>query len=375
MNLKMKIAIQVADLDAKRIDGTRVYIHNMLKFFGALDPDSDFLLYHKNEFNSELTPPDFPRYKIKQKNRPIFWTQGWLAGELCRDKPEVLWMPMHNIPLRCVGKMKIVVTAHDLAYKYFPQYFPKKDLMKLNLLGNWAFTKSDKIIAISESTKKDILRFYPSISEKKIKVIYHGFDAEVFAVPRNLEVENSVKERMGIDGDYLLYAGAIQPRKNLGVLIDAFDLFKEKTKSEIKLVIAGERAWLSDSVFEKIKNSRFQKEILTPGRLTFTDMGTLVRGASAYVYPSLYEGFGLPVLEILASHVPLICALNSSLGEVGGDAPLYFDEKNPSDLAEKIERVLSDENLRAEMVRKGTEQIKKFSWEKCARETLEYLKS
>jgi glycosyltransferase involved in cell wall biosynthesis len=371
----MKIAIQVADLDASRIDGTRVYIHNMLKYFGKLDKASQFFLYHKNKFNPELVPPDFPNYKIKGKNFPFFWTQAWLCRELQKDRPDVLWMPMHNIPLFSVGKMKTVVTAHDLAYKYFPQYFPKKDLFKLNLLGKWAFTKADKIIAISESTKKDILKFYPSVSAEKIKVIYHGFDAEVFSVARDFEAESEVKKRMGIVGEYLLYAGAIQPRKNLGVLVDAFAIFKAKTNSNIKLVIAGEKAWLSDGLFEKIGKSRFQKDILTPGRLTFSDMGTLVRGASVYVYPSLYEGFGIPVLEILASRVPLLCARNSSLEEAGGDAPLYFDEKNPADLAEKIELVLGDEKLREEMIAKGAEQIKKFSWEKCARETLEYLKS
>ncbi|MCX6761333.1 MAG: glycosyltransferase family 1 protein [Candidatus Moranbacteria bacterium] len=371
----MKIAIQVADLDASRIDGTRVYIHNMLKFFGKLDPASEFFLYHKNKFNPELVPPDFPNYKIKQKNFPLFWTQLWLCGQLRRDKPDVLWMPMHNIPILHGPKMKTVVTAHDLAYKYFPEYFPKKDLFKLNLLGKWAFTKADKIIAISESTKKDILKFYPSVPESLIRVIYHGFDAEVFSVARDFSIEQEVKNRMDIAGDYILYAGAIQPRKNLGVLVDAFNLFKTKTKSEIKLVIAGEKAWLSNGVFDQIKKSPFQKDIITPGRLTFSDMGHLVRGANVYVYPSLYEGFGIPVLEILASRVPLICALNSSLGEAGGDAPLYFQEKNPADLAEKIELVLNDENLRTEMIKKGLLQIKKFSWEKCARETLEYIKS
>jgi len=371
----MKIAIQVADLDASRIDGTRVYIHNMLKFFGKLDKTSEFLLYHKNKFNPELTPPSFPNYKIKQKNFPFFWTQAWLCRQLRRDQPDVLWMPMHNIPVLHSGKMKTVVTAHDLAYKYFPQYFPKKDLFKLNLLGKWAFTKADKIIAISESTKKDILKFYPSVPESRIKVIYHGFDAEVFSVARDLSSECEVKKRMSISGEYILYAGAIQPRKNLDVLVLAFDIFKEKTKSEMKLVIAGERAWLSEGVFEKIKSSRFKKDILTPGRLTFADMGILVRGASVYVYPSLYEGFGIPVLEILASRVPLICALNSSLKEAGGDAPLYFNEKNPSDLAEKIKLVLGDEELKRSMIEKGLEQVKKFSWEKCARETLEYIKS
>ncbi|MEI6587839.1 MAG: glycosyltransferase family 1 protein [Candidatus Moraniibacteriota bacterium] len=371
----MRIAIQVADLDASRIDGTRVYIHNMLKFFGKLDLSSEFILYHKNKFNPELTPPEFDNYQVKQKSFPFFWTQAWLANELRKDMPDVLWMPMHNIPVLHSPNLKTVVTAHDLAYKYFPEYFPKKDLFKLNLLGRWAFTKADKIIAISQSTKRDILKFYPSVPEDKIRVIYHGFDAEVFSIARDFEIEHEVKKRMSISGEYILYAGAIQPRKNLGVLVSAFDVFKKKTKSEIKLVIAGERAWLSDGVFEQINKSHFKKDILTPGRLTFSDMGTLVRGANVYVYPSLYEGFGIPVLEILASRVPLICALNSSLGEVGGDAPLYFQEKNPHDLAEKIELVLGDKNLRDEMIRRGSEQVKKFSWEKCARETLEYLKS
>jgi glycosyltransferase involved in cell wall biosynthesis len=371
----MRIAIQVADLDAKRIDGTRVYIHNMLKFFGKLDQTSEFFLYHKNKFNPELIPPSFPNYTIKQKNMALLWTQRWFCGRLRRDKPDVLWMPMHNIPVLRSAKIKTVVTAHDLAYKYFPKYFPKKDLFKLNLLGGWAFLRADKIIAISESTKRDILKFYPSVSADKIKVIYHGFDAEVYSVAREIASEQEVKKRMGIDGEYILYAGAIQPRKNLGVLVLAFDQFKKKTNSKTKLVIAGERAWLSDGVFEQIDKSLYRQDIITPGRLTFSDMGQLVRGASVYVFPSLYEGFGIPVLEILASRVPLICALNSSLEEAGGDAPMYFQEKSPLDLAEKIECVLGDENLRQEMIRKGLLQIKKFSWEKCARETLEYLKS
>ena len=371
----MKIAIQAADLDAVRIDGTRVYILNLLKNFGKLDQASEFLIYHKGEFNPELTPPYFSNYKIKRISAPFFWTQTRFAREIWKDKPEVLWVPMHNTPIFRRKKMKTVVTFHDLAYKYFPEYFPKKDLFKLNLLGGHAVRHSDKIIAISESTKKDILKFYPSVDENKIKVIYHGFDSDLYLQERNFKEENRIKNQAGIKGDYILYSGAIQPRKNLETLIDAFDIFKKKTGSPIQLVIAGERAWLWEDIVKKADSSHFKKDIIMPGKLRFCDLGHLLRGAELYVFPSLYEGFGITVLEALASSVPLICAKNSSLPEVGGDAPLYFNANDPKELSLKIESILEDKNLRDEMIANGLEQIKKFSWEKCARETLEYLKS
>jgi glycosyltransferase involved in cell wall biosynthesis len=371
----MKIAIQAADLDYDRIDGTRVYLLNMLRRFGSLSPTDEFLIYHKNNFNPELTPPEFPNYKINKIKSPIFWTQARLAYELAGDKPDVLWMPMHNIPLLKNKKIKTVVTIHDLAYKYFPEYFPKKDLFLLNLLGDMAIKKADKIIAISESTKKDILKLYPPVKGEKIKVIYHGFDPDVFMAPRSQNKENEVKKRLGISGDYLLYSGAIQPRKNLEVLIKAFELFKKNNPSQLKLVLSGEKAWMSENIVSMAQKSAFQGDIIMPGKLKFCDLGHLMRGARAYVYPSLYEGFGITVLEALASRVPVICAKNSSLPEVGGDAVLYFDAASSGDLCQKIGILLSDIRLEKNLLEKGTAQIKKFSWDKCARETLDFLKS
>ena len=155
----MKIAIQAADLDAPRIDGTRVYILNLLKYFGKLDSSSQFLIYHKNKFNPELAPPSFSNYKITAKSLPCLWTQIRFAGMIWKDKPDVLWMPMHNMPIIRRKGMKTVVTIHDLAFKYFPETFTKKDLFKINLLTKLAVTYADKIITISESSKKDILKF------------------------------------------------------------------------------------------------------------------------------------------------------------------------------------------------------------------------
>lgn len=371
----MKIAIQVADLDHKRIDGTRVYILNLLKQFGGLDENSEFLLYHKKKFNSELTPPEFLNYKIVKKSFPFLWTQIRFAYELWKDNPDILWMPMAALPLFRRKRLKTVITIHDLAFKYFPEYFTRKDLRKLNLFADYSIKNADKIIAISEATKKDILKFYPEVSAEKIKVIYHGFSADIFSQERNIMKENELKDKLGIKGEYILYSGALQPRKNIEKLIAAFELYKQKTKSDIKLVLAGERAWLWENVEQKIKNSRYRRDIVMTGRLKFCDIGHLFRGAGVFVYPSLYEGFGITVLEAFAAGVPIITANNSSLAEIGGNAALYFNAADANALSMQIEKIINDKNLQSELIVKGKKQLKKFSWEKCAQETLEYLKS
>lgn len=372
----MKIAIQAADLDAPRIDGTRVYIKNLLAYFGRLDAKNEFLIYHKKEFNPELAPANFPNYRIIKKNLPFFWTQLRLSSSLFLDKPDSLWMPMHNIPFFRPRGLKTIVTVHDLAFKFFPDCFKKKELLKLNFLAGLAIRKSDKIIAISESTKRDILKFYPKISEDKIKVIYHGFESALFEAPRDIQKEAEVKDRFQIKGAYLLYVGAIQPRKNLGVLIDAFQEIKKKeTFRNLKLVLAGEKAWLWQDIFEKIGACPNKADIITPGKIKFGELGHLMRGAEIFCFPSLYEGFGIPVLEAFAAGVPVICTDNSSLPEVAGEAALYFDGHDHSGLADKIERLLADRQLKEEMIKKGKIQKSKFSWEKCAQETLDYLKS
>lgn len=371
----MKIAIQAADLDHSRIDGTRVYILNLLKYFGKLDMDSEFFLYHQKEFNPELTPPKFENYKIIQKTFPFLWTQIMFAYEIWKENPDVLWMPMHNLPIFRRKKLKTIVTIHDLAFKIFPESFKKNDLRKLNFFADYSIRNADKIIAISEATKQDILKFYPEINAQKIKVIHHGFSADVFSQERDVKYEKELKNRLKIAGNYILYSGALQPRKNIERLIEAFEMYKKRSKSDIKLVLAGEKAWLWEEIEKKVKNSPYCADIIMPGKLKFCDMGHLFRGADVFVYPSLYEGFGITVLEAFASGVPLITASNSSLPEVGGNAALYFNATDTEELSARIEEVLSSEKLRSDLIEKGREQIKNFSWEKCAKETLAYFLS
>ncbi|HDH07512.1 MAG TPA: glycosyltransferase family 1 protein, partial [Candidatus Moranbacteria bacterium] len=269
-----------------------------------------------------------------------------------------------------------------LAFKYFPDCFPKKDLFELNTLLKLAVNKSDKIIAVSNSTKLDILKFYPKIKEDKVKVIYHGFDTKLFQkeIPQEkvskvlASYKLPVSPASGQATSYILYVGAIQPRKNLETLVEAFDLYK-KNNPAIKLVLAGGKAWQWEGTMEKIENSPYKNDIIVTGTIGFDDMVVLYRNAALFVFPSLYEGFGIPILEAFVSEVPVICANNSSLPEVGGDAVKYFDSSNHQDLYKKIKEVLENDELKNILITKGKEQLQKFSWEKCAKETLDWIKS
>ncbi|OGI26436.1 MAG: hypothetical protein A3J76_00560 [Candidatus Moranbacteria bacterium RBG_13_45_13] len=370
----MKIAINAADLDASRIDGTRIYIQNLLKNFGLFEKRDQFLIYHKSEFNPDLTFPVFENYEIRKIKFPFWWTQTRFAWEMFREKPEVLFMPMHSLPLLRSRKTKTVVTIHDLAFKFFPHFFPKKDLRRLNYFTDYAIGKSDRIIAVSNSTKNDILKLYPGIRNEKIKVIYHGYDKKLFHENISQEKIEEVKARYALRvSRYVIYVGAIQPRKNISVLIDAFEsLRREKSYEDVGLVIAGDLGWLYDDTVSKIEKA---ENVFATGKFETEDLPALLRGAEAFVLPSLYEGFGLPLIEAMACGVPVIAADNSSLSEIVGESGLLFKAKNADSLTEALRKLLENSKLQDDLRKKGLERVKDFSWEKCAKETLEWLKN
>lgn len=407
----MRIAIQAADLDSRRIDGTRVYLLNMLRRFGELSSDDDFFIYHKGEFNPKLSPPEFANYNIKKIKCPFYWTQTRFAWEMLAKKYDRLWMPMQALPFFKKKNLISTVTIHDLAFKYFPDFFPHKDLRRLNLFTSVAIRKSDKIIAVSKSTKRDILKFYPEIKDDKIKVIHHGFNSELFQKEIPEKLINKILENYKLKTkNYLLYVGALQPRKNLETLIYAFELAK-KNYPELRLILAGGKAWMSEGIMSKAESSQYSKDIIVTGTIPFEDMAVLYKNASVFVFPSLYEGFGIPVLEAQASGVPVIAGNNSSIPEVvsikkfplplgddkgegngllnlgnfllpspppkgEGDIPsaILVDVQDSKKIAEAILKILNDNNLRQGLIQKGYENIKRYSWDKCARESLEYIK-
>jgi glycosyltransferase involved in cell wall biosynthesis len=369
----MKIAVNAADLDHSRIDGTRIYIQNLLKNFGLQNKEDRFLIYHKKEFNPQLTFPEFENYEIIRKPFPFWWTQTRFAWEMFRTKPDVLFMPMHSLPFFRSKKIKTVVTIHDLAFKFFPDHFPKKDLRRLNFFTDYAVNNSDKLIAISNSTKNDLLKIYPKISASKIKVIYHGYDKNLFNENISPDEIKKTNTKYKIQNTkYLIFVGTIQPRKNIETLIAAFDILRKKEKyKNLGLVIAGSSGWLAENIVEKIKKT---PGVIMAENFKTKDLPALISGAEIFVLPSLYEGFGLPALEAMACGTPVIAADNSSFQEIVGLNGLLYKAKNVSDLVEGLLKILENDKLRSSLREKGLGRAKQFSWEKCARETLKWLK-
>ncbi len=371
----MHIAINCADLDHNRIDGTRVYIKKCLDYFGSFDNHSVFTLYHKTKFNPELKPKMYSNYQDEPIPYPFWWVQTRLGFELNYTLPEVCWMPIQQVPFLADRKTKIIITIHDLAFKYFPQYFPLKDRIKLDFFTETAVKRADKIIAISEATKMDILKFYPKTKKEKIKVIYHGVDKEFFSKKVSSEKTKKIFKKHGIKNDYLLYVGALQPRKNLEILVEAFEKLKKAGNKKIQLVLVGAPAWKTEKLLARIENSKFKKDIILTGKVSFEDLPILYQKAKVFVFPSLYEGFGIPILEAWASEVPVIVADNSSLKEIGGEGVLKFKASDSNELLEKVNILLKRGIIKEELIKKGTKKLNEFSWEKCARETLGFIKS
>ncbi|QQS61212.1 MAG: glycosyltransferase family 4 protein [Candidatus Moraniibacteriota bacterium] len=367
----MHIAIQAADLDANRIDGTRVYLWQLLKRFGKIRPEDMFSLYHREIFNSQITPPDFSNYHVSRIPQPILWTQTRFAYSLWKDKPDFLWMPVQSIPLIRRKSLRTTVTIHDLAFRYFPEHFPYKDRYKLLFLADLAIKNADTIIAVSHHTKKDILHFYPKINPEKIFVVHHGYDGKMFVGP----LDKNILKTFGLENSrYILYVGALQPRKNLVTLIHAFEKLREKESfRDLKLVLAGEKAWLWEEIEQARNKSAFREDILITGRISFDTVIALYRNACVFAYPSLYEGFGLPILEAFSAQIPVVCSRGSSLDEVGGDAVISFDPYSVDDMSTRLEEALTNEFLRKMNIQKGRERLALFSWDICAQKTLDII--
>ncbi len=359
----MIIGIDGNEANVNERVGVSLYTLNLLReFYKSAGEKIQFVIYLRKSPLSDL-PSQNEYFKYIVIPGSVAWSQVFFPAYLAtHKKPDVLFCPAHYIPR--FSSVKTVVTIHDVAYFYYPEEFLKKDLYKLKNWTSYALNRSSKVIAVSENTKKDIIKFYET-PEQKIEVIHNGFN-----ITSSVETPEEVKLPTS---PYLLYVGTLQPRKNVVKLIEAFSSLK-KEHADLKLYLVGKKGWLYDEIYVRVTQLNLQDDVVFTGYVTDGEKNALYKHAQAYVLPSLYEGFGNPPLEAMSAGCPAIVSNNSSLPEVCGDACVYFDPNDTIDMAKKIDEVLSNNELRASLKAKGLQRVKEFSWKKCADETLNVLK-
>lgn len=350
--------------------GVSIYAYELLRYFARqADHQTQFVIYLRDKPRDEFPPlSQYFQYRIIKGS--FLWSQLFLPLNLYLKKEiDVFFSPAHYAPRFC--PVPTVVTIHDLSYFYYPDEFLKKDLYQLKNWTKYSVEKAQKIIAVSTTTKKDLIKFY-QIPETKIDIVHNGFYSVIPSESRR-KVGRS-REISKIEKPYILYVGTIQPRKNLIILIEAFNLLL-KEKPEYSLIIAGKKGWLYQPIFQKVKELNLEDKIIFTGYIIDEEKTELCANASLFVLPSLYEGFGIPILEAMNFGCPVIASSTSSLPEIGEDACLYFDPKNANELKNKMIEVLANEFLRQQLINKGKKRVQLFSWDKCGKQTLQILKN
>jgi glycosyltransferase involved in cell wall biosynthesis len=354
--------------------GTGQYTYYLLKHWQkAASPKNSFRIYLSSTPGSWL-PQETTHFTYSVFGPGKLWTQLALPTKLFfeKEKPDVFFSPAHYAPRFC--STKSVVAIHDLAYLTHPAEFKKRDQKQLTAWTKYSVKQAQKIVAVSQNTKDDLVKFY-QLPEKKIAVIYNGFDQHRFHTNLAKSTNQKVKDKYQIKGDYLVYLGTLQPRKNLESLIKALPEIINK-HPKIKLVVIGKKGWLYSTIFSLVESLGLQEKVIFTGFVPDEEVPFLIASAKVFVLPSLYEGFGITALEAMACGVPVVVSRVSSLPEVVGEAGLYIDNpKNYAQIAQQINKILADEKIAKTLVEKGLGQVKKFSWENCAKTTLKEIKS
>lgn len=337
---------------------------------------------HKNEYTVVLAsapmedlPQERPgwRYKILKIKRFKTYFALPLALFTAQDKPDVIFSPTHYTPI--ISPVKRVMMIFDLAYLRFEKYFKPRDLYQMKLWTKLSLKGAKHIITISNASQQDLIKYY-DIDKSKITVSYPGYDQEIFHPIKDLKKIEEVCSKYGIAGKYALYVGTVQPRKNLIRLIEAFEKI-----DNLKLVIVGKtkglgrQSWMYEETLKKPKELGIEEKVIFTGFAPSEDLPYLMNGAEVFVWPSLWEGFGIPLLEAMACGTPVITSKVSSLPEVVGSAGILVDPKNVGQIEQAIRALAFDKKLRAQKSKEAIKQAAKFSWKKMAKEVLKVLES
>ena len=366
----MIIGIDGNEANVKRRVGSNQYAFELLHALHDLPQSKkhEWVIYLRKPPIAGL-PRGTEGWKYKVFGPRFFWTQFALPLSLFFGKrPDVFFTPGHYRPRW--SPVPTVISIMDLGYLKFPEQFTKKDLLQLTRWTAHSIKEADHIIAISESTKKDIMSYY-KIPAEKITVTYPGYDSKNFQFSHSEGINlsnfqiNKVKEKYGIKGSYILFLGTLKPSKNIEGLLEAFGLL-----GNLSLVVAGKKGWLYESIFKKVQELGLEEKVIFTDFVPDEDVPALLAGAKVFVLPSFWEGFGIPVVEAMAIGTPVVASNVGSLPEVVGEAGVLVDPGDPKDIVRGIKEALENHDSLAQ---KGLARAKLFDWPKTANLTLRLL--
>lgn len=358
----MIIGIDASRAFIKKRTGIEEYSYRVIKNLRNKLMNHQVILYLRKNQEVDFEIPK--NWKIKKIYFSRFWTQLGLSLELFINKIDILFIPAHIVPV--FHPQKTIVVIHGLEYEFYPKAYSLWERIYMRWSIKFSCKWARKIIAVSQNTKKDLINLY-KIPAEKIDVIYEGYsDNEIY----NLEPEKqkNIQSEIQKYNPYVLFIGRIEERKNIVGIINAFEILKEKFKIPHNLILAGRPGYEYEKIKLKIKNSVFKKNIIEAGYISDEEKWELLKSADVFLFPTFYEGFGIPILEAQSVGVPVIASNNSSIPEVIGNRDTLVDCKNIKEISELAHRLISDNIFRNDIIEKGYKNVKRFDWDKCSGE-------
>lgn len=368
----MHIGIDAHAIGAQQ-GGNETYIRGLIRALANLDDQNRYTIYLAEAEAASQWQDGFARrhanfaIRLLPKPTPLVRVPVFLSYELRQHPVDVLHV-QYTAPPFC--PVPVVATIHDLAFEHMPETFTRRGSFQLKLTVRRTAQRAARIATVSEYSRWDLLRTY-RLAPEKVAVTYNGVESHFTSVLTKNEA-NEIRKQFGINRDFLLAVGSLQPRKNLIRLIRAYARLRSEVPNFTpQLVIVGRKLWLADEIFAEIRRQRWADDVILTGYVDDADLPKLYRQATAFVYPSLFEGFGLPPVEAMACGTPVITSNVSSLPEVTGGAALLIDPMDQSSIESALLTITGDQGLRKHLRELGIEQAKKFTWQAAAEKTLQ----
>lgn len=416
----MLIGIDASRANRKYKSGTEWYAYHLIRALARIDSVNTYVLYSdevlseglvdltcnsascnqsivfdKDGFQVLRSPHNNFKAKVVKWPFKFFWTLGGLSWEMLCHKPDVLFVPSHTLPL--IRPRHSYTTIHDIGFKRQEQLYSQekfgyrgrfiKYLIRILTGGHYQSTHLDyldwstkfalkhasKIITISDFSKQELIDVYGA-KVNQIAVVHNGYDATMYQKPDPSDDKSEILAKHGLTKPYIFYVGRLEKKKNTATLIHAFALLKQAHKDlPHKLVLVGNASYGFDEIKYCINEFDLERDVVITGWIEETDMPGIFQNADCFVFPTLYEGFGIPLLEAMASGTAIVASDIAPVREVVGESAVLFNPDNAQDIANKIYELLSDEERRQSLIKSGYQQVERFGWEQCARETLEVL--